>query len=488
MEFIRLSYDTVRESAPILHHKTQSLTRKTTIEHQKFKTWLILAGPILALALFLVLTSMNHPSGVAITAAITLWCALWWIFEPIPIPFTSLLPLALFPLLGVLTPAQVGQAYGSPLILLLLGGFMLSTAMADSGAHRRIALYMVNLFGGGSARGLVLGFMAAAAVLSMWISNTATTLMLLPVALAVLDRSEPRLAVPLILGIAYAASIGGIGTPIGTPPNLVFMQVYENEFGSTPSFPEWMTWGLPVVVLFVPVAALWLTRGLTLKHPVHLPTVGQWTSYERRVLVMFSITALCWMTRQEPFGGWSELLDLPRANDASVAMLAVVAMAMIPSGNGGRLLNWESAAKIPWGVLILFGGGIAIASAFVETGLADIIAGNLTALATLPTWLLILCICLLVSFLTEITSNTATSSLLMPLLAATAVASDIDPMLLMVPAAMSASCAFMLPVATAPNAIMYGSGRVTIREMVRAGFILNLIGAAIITTVAVIVL
>ncbi len=426
--------------------------------------------------------------GPAITAAVTLWCAVWWIFEPIPIPFTSLLPLALFPLLGILTPAQVGQAYGSPLILLLLGGFILSTAMADSGAHRRIALYMVNLFGGASARGLVLGFMAAAAVLSMWISNTATTLMLLPVALAVLDRSETKLAVPLLLGIAYAASIGGIGTPIGTPPNLIFMQVYGNEFGETPSFPEWMTWGIPVVVLFVPLAGLWLTRGIRLSRPVELPVVGQWTSYERRVLIMFSLTALAWMTRQEPLGGWSALFGLPQANDASVVLLAVVAMAMMPDGQGGRLLHWDSAVKIPWGVLILFGGGIAIASAFVETGLADIIAGNLSALADVPPWLLILCVCLVVTFLTEVTSNTATSSLLMPLLAATARATGIDPMLLMVPAAMSASCAFMLPVATAPNAIMYGSGKFTIRDMARNGFVLNLLGAVVITAVTLVVI
>lgn len=424
----------------------------------------------------------------AITAAVTAWCAVWWIFEPIPIPFTSLLPLSLFPLFGILTPAQVGQAYGSPLILLLLGGFMIASAMADSGAHRRLALYMVNLFGGSSARGLVLGFMAAAAVLSMWISNTATTLMLLPVAVAVLDQAEKKLAIPLLLGVAYAASIGGIGTPIGTPPNLVFMQVYGNEFGETPSFPEWMSWGLPVVILFVPLAGLWLTRGLRLSRPVELPAVGRWDTYEIRVLVMFSITALCWITRQEPFGGWSTWLNLPQANDASVAMLAVVAMAMIPNGQGGRLLSWDSAVKLPWGVLILFGGGIALASAFVQSGLADIVASNLTALADLPPWLLILSVCLVVTFLTEVTSNTATSSLLMPLLAATAVASDIDPMLLMVPAAMSASCAFMLPVATAPNAIMYGSGKLAIRDMVRAGFALNLLGAVIITAVTLVVI
>lgn len=424
----------------------------------------------------------------AITAAVTAWCAIWWIFEPIPIPFTSMLPLALFPLFGILTPAQVGQAYGSPLILLLLGGFIIATAMADSGAHRRLALYMVNLFGGSSARGLVLGFMAAAAILSMWISNTATTLMLLPVAIAVLDRAEKKLAIPLLLGIAYAASIGGIGTPIGTPPNLVFMQVYGNEFGETPSFPEWMSWGLPVVILFVPLAGLWLTRGLRLARPVELPAVGKWDTYEIRVLVMFSITALCWITRQEPFGGWSTWLGLPGANDASVAMLAVVAMAMTPDGHGGRLLSWESAVKLPWGVLILFGGGIALASAFVQSGLADIVAGNLSALAGLPPWMLILSVCLVVTFLTEVTSNTATSSLLMPLLAATAQASNIDPMLLMVPAAMSASCAFMLPVATAPNAIMYGSGKLAIHDMVRAGFALNLLGAIIITAVTLVVI
>jgi sodium-dependent dicarboxylate transporter 2/3/5 len=230
--------------------------------------WLLIVGPAAALTLFFVLLGQGWSPESAVTAAVTLLCALWWIFEPVPIPFTSLLPMAVFPLLGVLTPAQVGQSYGSPLILLLMGGFMLSTAMSDSGAHRRIALYMVNLFGGGNARGLVLGFMAAAAVLSMWISNTATTLMLLPVALAVLEQTDRKMNVPLLLGIAYAASIGGLGTPIGTPPNLIFMQVHLDRFGTTPSFPEWMTWGIPVVILLVPLAGLWLTRGVRLAAPV----------------------------------------------------------------------------------------------------------------------------------------------------------------------------------------------------------------------------
>ena len=372
--------------------------------------------------------------------------------------------------------------------LLLMGGFMLSTAMADSGAHRRIALSMVNLFGGGNARGLVLGFMAAAALLSMWISNTATTLMLLPVALAVLEQTEKKMQIPLLLGIAYAASIGGLGTPIGTPPNLIFMQVHLDQFGTTPSFPQWMGWGLPVVLLLVPISGLWLTRKVKLATPVALPEVGKWRPSEKRVMIVFSLTAFFWITRQAPFGGWSGMLNLPAANDASVALIAVVLMAALPNGEGGRLLRWESAGKIPWGVLLLFAGGIAIASAFVQSGLADIIAQNLRALVSLPSWLLILGVCLAVTFLTEVTSNTATASLLMPLLAATATATGMNPVLLMVPAVLSASCAFMLPVATAPNAIVFGSGKVRIRDMARAGFVLNLLGALVITAVSLVLL
>lgn len=445
--------------------------------------WLLPLGPVLALAIYFMLSTSGWEFAPAATAGITFLCALWWIFEPIPIPFTSLMPLALFPLLGILTPNQVGQAYGSPLILLLLGGFMISTAMADSGAHRRIALYMVNLFGGGSARGLVLGFMTASAVLSMWISNTATTLMLLPVALAVLERADRQLAIPLLLGVAYAASIGGMGTPIGTPPNLIFMQVYGDQFGQTPSFPEWMSWGLPVVIIMIPITGIWLTRGVKLSRRVKLPPVGQWTAAEKRVLSLFALTAFMWITRQAPFGGWSQWFGLPHANDASVALIAVIVMAIAPDGEGGRLLRWESARKIPWGVLLLFGGGIAIASAFMQSGLADHIASQLGVLATLPVWLMILMICLIVTFLTEMTSNTATTSLLMPLLAAASVATGIDPYLLMIPAAMSASCAFMLPVATAPNAVIYGSGQVTVKDMAKAGLALNLAGAVVISIV-----
>ena len=443
-------------------------------------------GPVAGFALFFMLTTQDQPTAIAITAAITLWTGLWWVFEPIPIPATSLLPLALFPAFSILTPAQVGAAYGSPLVLLLMGGFILSTAMERSGAHRRVALTMVNLFGGSSSRRLVFGFMAASALLSMWISNTATTLMLLPVALAVLEKApDKRLAVPLLLGIAYAASIGGIGTPIGTPPNLVFREVYATTTGQEIGFLTWMTWGVPVVLLFVPLTALWLTRNLNFQGTFDLPPVGAWQTAERRVLIVFSLTALAWVTRSQPFGGWSQLMNVPGINDASIAMLAVVVMFLVPNGRGERLLTWDAAEKIPWGMLILFGGGIAIAKAFVTSGLSQELGGMLTQLAGIDLFFLVLVICLVITFMTEITSNTATTTLMLPILAAAAVAFEIPPEQLMVPAAMSASCAFMLPVATAPNTIMFSTGVFPIRTMIREGLALNIIGAFLISSLSV---
>jgi len=401
-----------------------------------------------------------------------------------------MLPLAVLPLLGVLTPAEVGQAYGSPMILLLLGGFLLSKAMEHSGAHRRIAIGMVHLFGASSGRRLVMGFMAASAVLSMWISNTATTLMLLPVALAVLEATpeKAKLAAPLLLGVAYAASVGGLGTPIGTPPNLIFMQVYEQTTGESIGFTQWMSWALPVVILMVPLMALALTRNMRGALAVQLPDVGAWRTEERRVMVVFGLTALAWVTRSEPFGGWKVWLDLPQANDASVALLAVVVMFVVPDGRGQRLLNWERAATIPWGVLLLFSGGICLAKGFVNSGLSDLMGQWLSGMTQIPLFALIVIICLLVTFMTETTSNTASTTLLMPVLAAAALAAGIAPELVMVPAAMSASCAFMLPVATAPNTVVYGSGLISTSRMAREGFLLNLLGAAIISVACYILL
>ena len=449
-----------------------------------FRSLLLWGTPPLAVLLALCLQQAGFSYDIAVVSMVALWCVLWWVFEPVPIPVTSLLPIALLPLLGVLTPAQVGQAYGSPLILLLLGGFLLSKAMEHSGAHRRIALGLVRVVGADSGRRLVLGFMIAAASLSMWISNTATTLMLLPVALAVLEATDRRreLAVPLLLGVAYAASVGGIGTPIGTPPNLIFMQVYEQTTGESISFTRWMSWAVPVVVVMVPLMAFILTRRLSGPIVVEMPTSGVWRTEEKRVLFVFGLTALAWITRGEPFGGWQALLGLPQANDASVALLAVVLMFVLPNGKGGRLLDWERASTLPWGVLLLFSGGICLASGFVASGLSDVMGKALAGLTGMPLWLLLLLICLAVTFMTETTSNTASTTLLMPVLAAAALAAGLPLELIMVPAAMSASCAFMLPVATAPNSVVYGSGLITTAQMAREGFLLNIAGALIIST------
>jgi len=456
------------------------------MEKSNYRGIFLLLGPALAAITYFSLASQGWEASACWTGAIALLVATWWITEPIPIPATSLIPIALLPFFGVLSPSEVGASYGHPLVLLLMGGFILSTAMERSGAHRRVALAMVNLFGGSSSKRLVFGFMAASAVLSMWISNTATTLMLLPVAMAVLEKSEDKdLAIPLLLGIAYAASVGGIGTPIGTPPNLFFRMIYEQETGIEIGFFTWMSWGVPVVLLFVPLIALWLTRRLTYKGTVEMPAVQAWSTEEKRVFIVFSLTALAWITRTQPFGGWKSWLDLPGANDASVALIAVVVMFLVPNGKGSRLLDWETANKIPWGMLILFGGGIAIAKAFVASGLSAYLGDLLTGIAAWHIIVMVLVICLTITFLTEMTSNTATTTLMMPILATAALAAGIEPALLMVPAAMSASCAFMLPVATAPNTIMFSTGRFPIKTMVQEGFVLNIIGAFVITLVCV---
>ena len=443
-------------------------------------------GLVSGLCLAVIMAALEQPEAIVITAVVAWLCMLWWIFEPLPIPVTSLLPIAVFPISGVLTSEQVGASVGSPLIILLLGGFLLSRGMESTGAHHRIALSVVNLVGGHKPRRLVLGFMIAGALLSMWISNTASILMLMPVALAVLASCSDRnsLAAPLLLGLAWSCSIGGLGTPIGTPPNLILVQVYEENTAQTISFGQWMSWGMPVVLTLLPLAWWWVTRAVPRELDIQVPAVGPWRSAERRVLIVFVLTAVAWITRAEPFGGWQTWLDLSAANDASVALLAVVALFVVRDDQGEPLIDWAKASQIPWGVLLLFGGGICLARAFVASGLSAQVGDALTAVAALPVFAMMLLLALAVTFLTEATSNTATTALLMPVLAAVALAVEIDPLWLMVPAAMSASCAFMLPVATAPNAVVFGSGELPIRRMVREGFALNLIGALLIATVA----
>ena len=438
------------------------------------KQSLLWIGPLLSFALGVFLSSIGMSSEIAWTAGVTLLCAIWWVSEALPIPATSLLPFVLLPIGGVLDHKQVSSALGSHVILLLMGAFMLSKGIEKSRLHERLALYMVRVCGNHSAFRLILGFMLASAFLSMWMSNTATTLMLLPIALAVLAHAgNVRFSVVLMLGIAYAASLGGVGTPIGTPPNIIFMSVYQETTGSEYSFTQWMELGVPIVVLGIPFMALWLSRGVKLDKAIELPEVSQWSKAEKRTLLVFGLTALGWLTRKEPFGGWSGLLGIPSAGDATVALAAVMAMFLISDGKKGRLLDWDTAKDIPWGMLLLFAGGIAIAKAFVASGLSQQLGAALVGLKSLPPFLLMLTVCLAVTFMTEMTSNTATATLLMPVLASASMAIGKDPAYLMIPAVISASCAFMLPVATAPNAIVYSTGKFSMQDMAREGVTLN---------------
>ena len=438
----------------------------------------IALGPLAAFLVYVLALTADLTAPMAVTLAVTALTAWWWVTEALPIPASSLVPFVLFPLFGILDHKAAASALGSHVILLLMGAFMLSRAIEGSGVHKRLALYMVRLCGASSPRRLLLGFMLASALLSMWISNTATTLMLLPIALAVMGKQQQaHFGCILLLGIAYAASLGGIGTLIGTPPNVIFASAYQALFGSDYGFLRWMTTGLVVVGLGFPIMFLWLGRGLSGTLQLTLPQAGGWQPQEKRVLAVFILAALAWMTRQAPWGGWQQWLDLGQMGDSTVALLAVVLLFLLPSGRGDgkALLDWQQASRIPWGMLLLFAGGIVIAKAFVSSGLADYLGQRLTALTALPPLALVFLLCLSVSLLTEITSNTATASLLMPILASAATATGMAPQALMIPAAVSASCAFMLPVATAPNAIVYGTGKIPMAMMIREGMVLNLL-------------
>lgn len=441
----------------------------------------LIGGPVLAASAGFAARAASLAGPACWTAATTVLCAAWWIFEPIPIPATSLLPFGLLPLAGVLSHTQAAAAYGDSLVLLFMGGFMLSAGMEKSGAHRRLALLMIRAVGGHGGRRLVLGFMLASAALSMWITNTATVLMLLPIAASVLSRVEDdRVAAALLLAVAYGASIGGIGTPVGTPPNGVFISIYRENTGRAVGFLRWMAVAMPVVVLLLPLSWLWLTRRLRGTGRVTLPEPGPWRAEERRMLVIFGLTAALWVGR----AGWSRLLGVEATvGESTVALLMAATLFLVPDGRDGRLLDWETAVRIPWGVLILFGGGIALAKAFGVSGLTLVLGNLLGTLTAMHTLAMILVICLVVTFLTEVTSNTATATVLMPVLAAAGLGAGLDPALLMIPAAISCSCAFMLPVGTPPNAIVFGTGRVTVRTMAREGLAINFIGAAVIAAV-----
>lgn len=442
-------------------------------------------------------------AGVAILAS-TLWIATWWITEAIPIPVTSLLPLVLFPLTKGLDIGDTASSYGSETIFLFMGGFMIALAMEKWNLHRRIALTIISLIGTNMDR-IVLGFMVATGFLSMWISNTATAMMMVPIALAIIyqvsdalkeddtvDVSQENFGFgkALMLGIAYSASLGGVATLIGTPSNTLLAGAVKTIYGIELSFARWMLFGVPLAWTFIVIVWFYLVKIVYPSKIKQLPggsgvideerdRLGSASIEEKLVLVVFSLAAISWITRTFLL----EKYISDAFSDGIIAMLFAIVLFIIPSKNnkGDHLLDWDTAVKLPWGILLLFGGGLAIAAGFVDSGLSEWIGSQLIGLKGVNMLLVIFVVAALVIFLTEITSNTATASMMYPIMASLAVALGFHPYALMIAAAVAASCAFMLPVATPPNAVVFGSGYLRIPDMAKAGFALNIVGIFLVT-------
>lgn len=500
-----------------------------TVPQRATAAWVGLAvGPLLALAVYVALpdptpeeTSLSN-AGRA-TAAIAVLMATWWVTEALPLAATALLPIVLFPLCGVAPVRQATAPYAHELIFLFLGGFMLAQALERWELHRRVALLTLLGVGTRPTR-LVAGFMLASAFISMWISNTATTVMMLPIAVSVLslvaNRARPdadgaghdsadaqprrapsgNFATCLMLGVAYGASIGGTATLIGSPPNVFLAGFLETNYGIELGFARWMLIGLPVAMVFLPLAWLVLTH-ILYPPPAdnvgggrqiirdELRKLGPMSRGERTVLVVFLLTTLLWMTR-EPLTQWSWLRawfpTIANLSDAGIAVLAAILLFAIPVHAERRVfaLDWRTAQRLPWGALLLFGGGLSLAAAFRSSGLDVWISGPARLLANQHVAVLVGVVVILIVFFTELSSNTATTATFLPVLSGVALGAGVHPTLLAVPATLAASCAFMMPVATPPNAIVFGSGHVRIRQMVRAGLLLNLISIALINIAA----
>lgn len=475
---------------------------EAVVEKSNYSTKVI--GFAAGLFVFALLIVLPAPEGLSVeawrTAAISLLIAIWWMTEPIPIPVTSLLPIVLFPLLGVGNVSLNASAYAHPMIFLFMGGFMIALAMQRWNLHRRIALNMVKTIGT-KPRSIIAGFMISSALLSCWISNTAATLMMLPVALSVVElvpddrlldggKSQgQKFTTALLLGLAYAASIGGVGTLIGTPTNTFLVGFLDEQYGIEISFVQWMMFGIPFVIVAIPLAFLLLTRVI---FPVTLPEIpggkqlieseiaemGKITKPEKIVSVVFVMTAVLWISR--PYlQSW-----LPGLSDTGIALFGATVLFAIPLDlkAGKFVMNWAWAQKLPWGVLILFGGGLSLAAAISRTGLAAWVGGILSAVSSWPLIVLIGLAVILIVFMTELASNTATAAAFLPILVSVAIVGlGENPLLFAIPATMAASCAFMLPAATPPNAIVYGSERLTIQQMAKGGFFLNLLFILLVT-------
>jgi sodium-dependent dicarboxylate transporter 2/3/5 len=446
----------------------------------------LVLGPLLFLLILFQETEGLSWEAKSIAAS-TAWIACWWLTEAIPIPATSLLPIILFPLLRALEVGKVTAEYGNQIIFLLIGGFFIAIAMEKWRLHVRIALLIVRTIGT-SPRKTIAGFMAATAFISAWISNTATAMMMVPIATAVIYQAsksgeDKNFNTAIMLSVAYAASIGGIATLIGTTPNLIFAGIYRTFYATEITFLQWASFGFPLAFFILIVCWAYLvyvaypprTKMLGEGINEEIAKLGKITIQERRVLAIFLLVASLWITRAL----WGKYL--PMIADSSIAIFGAFLLFLIPAGKEEALLKWNDAVKLPWDVVLLLGGGLAIAKGFTETGLDVWIANQLLFLKLMPAIVIILAVVTLTIFLTEITSNTATATIIIPVTASLAAALGIEPLGLMIAAAVSASLAFMLPVATPPNAIVFGTGHVTMPQMARAGLWMNILCIAIIT-------
>ncbi len=471
-------------------------TQKTDPTRRSLRPVTVLAGTILGVGVIMSPAPEGVPPEAWKVLGVALWMAFWWLTEALPISVTALMPLIVFPVLGLFDFKTSAAPYAHPLIFLFMGGFIIAKAIEAWNLHRRIALLIVRVFGTRPDY-LIGGFMLATAILSMWVSNTATTVMMLPIATSIIgvlnEKEDPQIAAntttALLLGIAYSASIGGVGTLVGTPPNALLAAFAQNQFGIEIGFAKWMTIGLPVVFIMLPLTWLLLTRVTcpVARRPIpgadevikaEIEALGPMSIEEKRVLAVFTLTALSWLCRPlitMAFPGIG-------LTDSGIALIGAVALFIIPAGkgNGTSLLTWQRAVTLPWGVLLLFGGGLSLAGAISKSGLAETIGSSLTGLAGFPTIVLVAAVTSLIIFLTEITSNTATTAVFLPIVATVAVGAGIAPLELIIPVALAASCAFMMPVATPPNAIVFASEKLTVAQMAKAGFLLNLIAITVI--------
>ncbi len=457
----------------------------------------LFAGPALAVLCPLLVEIPDHPKA-PFMLGIALWMALWWLTECVPLAVTALIPLVAFPLTGIATGKETAPRYMTSIMFLFVGGFLIAQALERSGLHRRIALWVLARFHHSPVQILV-GFALVTAFLSMWISNTATTLLMATIAMTVLgslDRLLPPkdvalLGAALLLAIAYSANLGGMGTPVGTVPNLVFLEnLRQLDAERVPSFVQWMLVGVPVMLAGLAVVLGLFAhrlRGLPWQRQAlahlgeELAALGPMRREERFVAWVLGLTALAWMTRKGIDGdgfsipGWSALLPHPGVDDGTVAVAAALLLFLVPVQDGRPILGREAIGRLPWDILILLGGGFALAMGMKASGLSLWVGEQLAFLGEVPLWLMLLGVALVIVFLTEVTSNTATTQVMLPVLAAVATSAGQDPTALLLTATLAASCAFMLPVATPPNAIVFATGRLGMADMARAGLRLNLI-------------